>query len=281
MTKGKTRKNRGKSLRQRWKDKNRKKKTLANATIQANANAIAQLKKDKTTKYYPSDVMLRYLLPTDIDNTGTFGNVAQTKAVFLLTNKLEQLNEATQVDNSQFFRLDRYVRLKNISLHMKWEAPKSSDDATVDPLNYCNMMVVLDSEPIKPDGTLNETNIQQILDNAGNPSNDDLNLMHYQLNVIGSEQRYRVLKRKRITIAPAQRAVPQDASSIYPQQAQNSSNGLETRYINMNIPKHFKISYDDASNETNQAIKLLVWTDSAERAHPKFSFIARIAFTET
>ncbi len=277
-----TRSNRGKkSIRQRWAAKNAKKKSLVQSSIVANANAIAQLKADKTTKYFPSSLTNTYVLEQDIDNTGTYGNVAQTKAVWNLTRDLEQINVATSAEDAQFFRLDRYIRLKNISLHMKWNAPATADDDTTDPLNYCNMMVVLDSEPIKPDGTPNETNIQQILDQEGAPANDDLNLMHYQLNVIGSKQRYRILKRKRITIAPAQRSVDQSIVSYFPQQSQNSSGTLETRYINMNVSKHFKISYNQNNVETNQAIKLLAWTDSAERQHPKFTFIARIAFTET
>lgn len=281
MARGKTRRSRLKSLKARWRAKNRKKKTLVESSIQANAKAIAMLKDDVTTKYFPTELMNSYLLEQDIDSAGTFGNVAATKAVFNLTTGLEQINVATAGDNAQFYRLDRYITLKNISLHIKWEAPKTSDDDTTDPLNYCNMMVVLDSEPVKPDGTPNETNIQQILDNAGAPANSDLNLMHYQLDVIGSKQRYRVLKRKRITVGPDQRGVDQSIVSYFPQQAQNSSGTLAVRYVNINIPKHFKISYNQNNVETNQAVKLLCWTDSSERQHPKLTFISRVSFKDS
>lgn len=269
-----TRKNYGKkSIRQRWNAKNRKKVSLTQASIIANSNAIAKINKGKTVKYFPPVDLQTFVNFQDIDSTGTFGDPAGTKAVFNLTQGLP-------VVLGQEGRVDRYIRLKNISLHMRWNAPASDDDATVDPLNYCNMMLVLDSEPIKPDGTLNETNIQQILDNLGSPANSDLNLMHYQLYTIGTKQRYKVLKRKRITIGPNQRSVDQATVSYFPQQAQNSSGALETRYINMNMSKHYKISYNNLNNETDQAIKLLLWTDSAIRQHPKVSFVARIAFTE-
>lgn len=262
-----------------------KKRQTTKAIALSNKSKINTLIKANTTKYYPTTVNNRQIVLASVDFAG---NTSGTPAVYNLTNFLRPVTTIT--DNTtvpptfideNVSRLDRFITIKHISLHCKWECP--IPPLVPDALNYCNTMLILDREPITASGLQNPTVLTDILDTRVDftIADPDHNLYFYDNNKIGKKQRYDVLHRKRIVIGPDQpRATAATPLANYPEIPVNQSGSLSRRYVKINLTKPYKISYNEDNNETNQALKLLVWTDSRVVPHPNFTFVARISFRD-
>lgn len=270
--------------------KSKKTKTTKSIAL-SNKKAIGTLIKQNTIKYYPVDDFFRSAVSVAIDSLGQQVTPVglTTPAVWNLTQDLKPVvPTATDfTNNPNLSRLDRFVSLNHISLHCKWESDKTALNGPVDPLNYCNMMIILDTEPRTAAGLANPTIITDILDTRDGYvlANMDHNLFFYNNSNIGEKARYKVLKRIRIKIGPDQQDVEQSTQTPpsqynYPSVQVNQSGSLSTRYTNINLKKKYKIAYDENNIETHQALKLLVWTDSRIQSHPLFTFQARISFSE-
>lgn len=273
----------------KWTKSKKTKKKTTKQIATSNAKKINSLIKDNTIKYFEVTDLERYAINDPINSLGQIdGGGTPTPAVYNLTTHLVPTTQIVSAGppavfiNPNLAREDRFITLNHISLHCRWSCSVGSVQPT-DPLNYCNMMIVLDREPRTAAGLPNPTVLTDILDTRAGYAlpNTDHNLYFYQNDNIGEHQRYEVLKRIRIKIGPDQQNVAQTLAPYnYPSVQVNQSGSLATRYTNINLKKKYRISYDENNLETNKALKLLVWTDSRVLAHPLFTFQARISFSE-